>query len=50
MKSALSNLNLQNSIMREAWRDLKKKKKNKISLLYYVQKFQKKLLEDDSRK
>lgn len=49
MKSALSNLNLQNSIMREAWRDLKKKK-NKISLLYYVQKFQKKLLEDDSRK
>lgn len=28
----------------------KKKKKNKISLLYYVQKFQKKLLEDDSRK
>lgn len=33
MKSALSNLNLQNSIMREAWRDLKKKKKQDLITL-----------------
>ena len=33
MKSALSNLNLQNSIMREAWRALKKKKKQDLITL-----------------
>lgn len=44
MKSALSNLNLQNSIMREAWRDLKKKKKKQDLITLLCAKIPKKIV------